>query len=377
MIKDKIDVIIPAYKAHGTIIRCLSSVACQTIIGDVSVTIVNDCCPEGDYSEAVRMFSPVMDVREIRMPENGGPGLARQYGIDNTEGEFITFIDADDALYKVTSLETLRTEIQTDKTYMCASGAFFKENHPEFGEPESICLNMVWVFGKIYRRDFLDKYEIRFNNTRANEDSGFNHIVSLLCDTPEEQVCHVEEYVYYYHKDNKDSITNINGGQYWYDQCVCGAIDNMIYAIEHARKYKPFSSEILRNTLGALLVFYTQYVRILEHAPDFSIQLWEYIKKYYHACYKRIEDYIAEDLFKRQYSMAMAQHVRTGDLLGVIPKISIKEFMRRLRTEEYDPNLINEIREEMESDPRYQEIMKNNIACGVCPDSYTDKKEVG
>ena len=51
--------------------------------------------------------------------------------------------------------------------------------------------------------------------------------------------------------------------------------------------------------------------------------------------------------------------------------------MRRLRTEEYDPNLINEIREEMESDPRYQEIMKNNIACGVCPDSYTDKKEVG
>lgn len=103
--KDKINVIIPAYKAHDTILRCLSSIACQTIIDDVSVVIVNDCCPEGDYSEAVQAFSPIMDVREIKMQENGGPGLARQYGIDNTDCEFITFVDADDCLYKVTLLK--------------------------------------------------------------------------------------------------------------------------------------------------------------------------------------------------------------------------------------------------------------------------------
>ena len=96
MRKDRIDVIIPAFKAHSTIIRCLSSIACQTIIDDVSVVVCNDCCPEGDYSDAVKMFSTVMDIREIKLPKNSGPGAARQYGIDNTDGEFFTCIDADD-----------------------------------------------------------------------------------------------------------------------------------------------------------------------------------------------------------------------------------------------------------------------------------------
>lgn len=373
MIKDKIDVIIPAYKAHGTIIRCLSSVACQTIVGDVSVTIVNDCCPEGDYSEAVRMFSPVMDVREIRMPENGGPGLARQYGIDNTEGEFITFIDADDVLYKVTALDILRKEIQTDRTYMCASGSFASDKYKD--DPKKFANTMVWVFAKMYRREFLDKYKIRFFG-RANEDSGFNRTVKMLCDNPDEQIKIIEDNLYYYSR-RPDSITEINGKLYYFDQGLCGGIDNMIHTIEHVRNCKPFSSEVLRETTTMMTNCYFEYTETLELAPDLSAAVWEYIKKFYHTCYKRLEDFITKEAFASAYSVGMMSSVKNHFSFGIIPKMSINEFMRRLRTEEYDPNLINEIREEMESDPRYQEVMKNNIACGVCPDSYTDKKEVG
>lgn len=57
---NKIDVIIPAYKAHGTLLRTLSSIAEQTILKDVDVTIVNDCCPEGDYGEFIKMFSCIL-----------------------------------------------------------------------------------------------------------------------------------------------------------------------------------------------------------------------------------------------------------------------------------------------------------------------------
>ena len=129
MRKDRIDIIIPAYRAHSTIMRCLSSIAIQTIIEDVSVVLVNDCCPEGDYAEAVKAFGPCMDIREIRAPVNGGPGTARQIGIDNSDSEFIAFVDADDFLFKATSLETLRREISTDDTYMCASGAFYSPKY--------------------------------------------------------------------------------------------------------------------------------------------------------------------------------------------------------------------------------------------------------
>lgn len=370
MRKDRIDVIIPAFKAHSTIMRCLSSIACQTIIDDVSVVIVNDCCPEGDYSEVVKAFSSCMDIREIRTAENGGPGVARQLGIDSTDGEFITFVDADDFLFKVTALETLRKEIQTDESYKCASGAFYSPKYKD--DPHKFSHIMVWLFAKLYRRDFLDKYQIRFNGTRANEDSGFNRMVLLMCDNPGEQIRHVEENLYFYNV-REDSITNINGNVYYFDQGICGGIDNMIHAIEHARKYKPFSTGIIRETVSMLTSCYFSYTHALYRAPDLAIQLWEYIKKFYHTCYKRIEGYITEDAFAMSYSISMRSALSNYGYMGVIPSINVREFMIRLQTEEYDPNLINEIREEMGADPQYQMIMENNIACGVCPKGYADR----
>ena len=118
--------------------------------------------------------------------------------------------------------------------------------------------------------------------------------------------------------------------------------------------------------------WYCQYVWLLDKVPSLSIQLWEYIKKYYHTCYKQVEDYIPDNIFRETYSAILSQNIMLGDMVGVIPKISIMEFMKRLHEEKYDPNLINEIREEMEADPEYQELMKNNIACGVCPENIKE-----
>ena len=88
----KIDVIIPAYKAQNTILRTLSSIAEQEILDDLEVTIVNDADDIG-YKEFVDMFSPYMKIKEITMKKNGGPGEARQHGLENTTNPFITFID--------------------------------------------------------------------------------------------------------------------------------------------------------------------------------------------------------------------------------------------------------------------------------------------
>lgn len=375
MQKNKIDVVIPAYKAHGTMFRCLSSIVCQTIVEDLCVTIINDCCPEGDYQSFVDAFSPYMDIKEIRLSENRGPGVARQAGIDRTDCEFITFVDADDTFLTVRALELLRDEIQTDKSYKCASSGFVSPR-TDLSKPMRLHKVMVWVFGKLYRREFLEEYKIRFLDNRANEDSGFNHIVGLLCDNPDEQIRYVEENTYYY-RDNPNSITKINGGQYWYDQCTCGGIDNTIYALEHVRKYRPFSKEALQYAVSCMMHFYSYYVQVLEHAPGYSMQLWEYVKKYYHKCYKPIENYITDECFRMSYSTAMKADYEDGTMLGVIPKIDIREFMRRLRTEEYDPNLIYEIWDEMREDPEFQEVMKNNVLCGVCAEGYTERPKEG
>ena len=372
MRKDKIDVIIPAFKAHNTMMRCLSSIACQTIIDDVSVTIVNDCCPEGDYSKYAEMFSECMDIREIKTEKNGGAGEARQYGIDHTDAEFIAFVDADDMLLKTTALDTLRKAIQEDESYKVASGAFTSQKYTD--DPERFSRMMVWVFGKLYRREFIDKYDVRFYG-RANEDSGFNRTIYMLCDNEEERIKIVEESLYLYNI-REDSITNINGNLYLYDVGVCGAIDNMIHAIEHVRRYKPFSGMLIRETVSMMTYYFFSYTTTTERAPQFSIQLWEYVKKFYHTCYKRIENFVTDEAFNQMYSASYVSALRGYAYHTIIPRMTIFEFMDRLRTEEYDPNLIDEIHKEMENDPLYHEIMMNNIACGVIPGKEVEKSDI-
>ena len=43
----------------------------------MKVTIVNDADPTGDYAEFVERFSPYMDIQELKMEVNGGPGSSK------------------------------------------------------------------------------------------------------------------------------------------------------------------------------------------------------------------------------------------------------------------------------------------------------------
>ena len=149
----KIDVIIPAYKAQNTIIRTLSSIAMQSIVDDLEVTIVNDCDGIG-YKKYVEMFKPFMKIKEIVMPENGGPGDARQYGIDHTENPLMTFIDADDTFAGSFALKILRENLLAQPVNSCCFGVFIEDQlkmyipHPN---------DSVWMFGKLYKREFIKK----------------------------------------------------------------------------------------------------------------------------------------------------------------------------------------------------------------------------
>lgn len=368
---NKVSIIIPAYKAHGTILRTLCSIAEQTILKDITVTIVNDACPEGDYQDFVKMFSPFMEIKEVMLSENGGPGVARQKGIDETSDEYFTCIDADDTFASAIALETMRAGISESDTIKCCSATFM-----QLGEDLKHMVphqnDMVWMFGKIYRREFIDHYKIRFNNTRANEDTGFNMWVKLLLDNPNEQLRFIPETVYFWH-NKENSITRINDGQYGYDQCFCGWTDNMIASIQNAKKARPFSGAITQQIVGVMLNLYYYWIETVARKPVFKEQNWEYVKKFYHACYKKIEEDITDEVFSQMFSMASMEKWRSGSLLGIVPHQGIKEFMDELKNDTYDENHIYEVWEKMNADPETKKLIENNEECGVCPKGYTNK----
>ena len=95
-----VDLIIPCYGNSEIIEKGIASLAIQWHKEYLHVTLVNDCSPntDCDYQDLVDKYKNFMDIRCIRTPGNGGQGLARQFGIDNTSHEYFMFMDEDDQL---------------------------------------------------------------------------------------------------------------------------------------------------------------------------------------------------------------------------------------------------------------------------------------
>ena len=365
----QVDVIIPAYNAHSTILRTLSSIQEQSMVDELNVIIVNDASPDGDYSKFVEMFSSSMRIKEIILDKNGGPGVARQAGIDAGEAPYFTCIDADDTFNGAFAIESMFRVIESDKRYMCASGTFLQMADGINVVPHKN--DTVWVFGKIYRRSFINKYNIRFNETRANEDTGFNTKIKLICSYDDsESICFFDVPVYYWH-EKVDSITRVNNCQYSFDQSFCGWTDNMIDVIKFCKKVQPYNGEIDKATVDFIMNLYTYYIETVHRNPVFAEQNWEYVKKFYHSVYKKIDENITEDMLAEAYSNRMREAYMSGSLMGFFPCMTFQEFINKLRTEEYNPEHIYDVWKKLPD-----ELKDNNIKCGVCSkDHYISAEE--
>lgn len=87
-----ISVVVPAYNVERTILETLRSVQKQTF-SDFEIIVINDGSTDG----TVELLNTVQDPRlKVFSYSNGGLPVARNRGISQAKGEFITFLDADD-----------------------------------------------------------------------------------------------------------------------------------------------------------------------------------------------------------------------------------------------------------------------------------------
>lgn len=335
-----IDVIIPAYNVPDHILfRCLSSIACQDIASELEVTIVDDASTEQNYAEVIKNFESILKINLLRYETNGGPGVARQYGIEHTHNGYMTFIDADDTFNGTLALKALRTGIEMNNGiyHMCVG--VFDEIHEE-GLDSTMLLphenDMVWMFGKLYRRSFIDKYNVHFHPTsRANEDNGFNTMIRL-CSNDREQINFIPTHVYYWH-ENPNSITRANDCQYSYGgstrDSFYGFVENMIFAIKEAKKRNPYNGFIAMWAVNCMLNLYEYYIECVARASEHADSNFKWCKRYYDEVYKDIEKDISPEIFAQQYNDIMRNAYMGDKLNGIIPCMSIFEFLNELKRE--------------------------------------------
>ena len=318
-----IDVIIPAYNSHGTIIRTLSSIAMQLNRKELKITIVND--GGKDYKEIVNQFLPFLDIKEIGYETNRGPGYARQYGIDNTKEDFITFIDADDTFYEACSLTLL------SKPMKDTSAKFIISPFIQIGkncEQAPMQANLVWVFGHIYRRSFLDEHNIRFTSTRSNEDVGFNNMCNLIAQNemgPDGgKVLHAATYEWHY---NEASITRRGKDEYEFGICTPGYIYNLHHAYNVAQREGVPLKNIAPAALETAFSCFIYYnVALAKEVPTETLEAIEELsRKFYYDYYKQIQEFISKDDYKNTYTNSY--NSKGTHLQGIIFKQTLEQFI--------------------------------------------------
>jgi len=336
-----IDVIIPAYNVPDHILfRCLASIACQDIAPELEVTIVDDASTEQNYASVANNFESMLKINILRYETNGGPGVARQYGIDHTRNGYMTFIDADDTFNGAFALKALRLGIEMNGNLFQMCVGVFDEVHEEGIHPSQAPLlmphenDLVWMFGKLYRRSFIDKYNIHFHeSSRANEDNGFNRLFQL-CTNEQEQINFIPTHVYYWH-ENPNSITRANDCQYSYGgserDSFYGFVENMIFAIKEAKKRNPYNGFITMWSVICLLNVYEYYIECVERSPQNAEKNFKWCKRYYDEVYSSIENDISKEMLAQHYNETMRNAYMGDKLNGIIPCMGIFEFLDKLK----------------------------------------------
>lgn len=152
MEKGKISVIIPVYNAGPWLEECVESVLAQSY-QKLEILILDDSSEDETAQVAAKLAQKDERIRLIRR-EKQGVSSARNQGIEETDGEYLTFVDADDKTDRQ-MLERLLNCLEKEKSDIALCG-YIKWSGEKMQDSEADVRNCVkTVDKKTYLSDYL------------------------------------------------------------------------------------------------------------------------------------------------------------------------------------------------------------------------------
>lgn len=149
-----IDVVIPVYNVEKYIDRCMESVINQTY-KDLEVILVDDGSTDRSGAicdEYARRYENVTAYHKA----NGGLSSARNYGIEKSTAEIVTFVDSDDFVHR-DYLKRLLIAMEKAEADMIISGLTDVWDNSVINEPVDDEVVEVPELGEVIRRVFAQE----------------------------------------------------------------------------------------------------------------------------------------------------------------------------------------------------------------------------
>ena len=259
----RISVVVAFFNNEDDLGDCLDSIAAQSF-ADLEVIMVDD--GSTDHSAQIARAKAAADPRfTLLQPAHGGPGGARNRGVERASGEFLAFVDGDDVLPANAYELLLHALEQSGSDFV--SGAVFRVG-PKGINPSALhslalkgrqtgthitrtprLLYDVSVWNKLFRRSFWDAHQLSYPEGVVWEDIRLMtkaHVLARAVDV-------IPDIVYYWREraqgrlsitQSRTSIANLR------DRMTALAdIDEFIAAHSTARLLRAHQRKALKNDL--------------------------------------------------------------------------------------------------------------------------------
>lgn len=335
----KISVVVPVYNVEKYLKECIDSIINQTL-EDIEIICVNDGSTDSSL-EILNDYAKKDSRIIVTNKSNSGYGHTMNMGLNAASGEYIGIIESDDFadknmfedLYKLAK-EYDADIVKGDWYNYWSKNKFARKNNrissaktlklTNSKQDKSLLRINPSVWSAIYKKEFLNKYNIRFLETpgASYQDLAFSFKVFALA----EKVILTDKAYLYYRQDNMNSSVKSKTKVY----CVCDE--------------------------------YEEIDRFLEEYPDlkFEFKVQEEINRYngYVSSVLRIDDSVKPE-FVKVFSDHFKEEYNTG-LLGneFFKKINKKEFMTLIN----NPEKYIKVLKSIEKRRKFNQIRKNILS---------------
>lgn len=218
----KASVIIPVYHAEKTLRRCVESLALG-VEQDVEIILCEDCSKDNSWALCCALAEEYENVSCIRNEKNRGVSYTRNAALAQARGEYILFVDSDDWVSKHYAQELLKLAtsypnalpicghhfidhvkaVKHDYVWNDSADTITVGGENLFDLCDKFLLQQLW--NKIFRRDLIEKHNIRFDETQSMGED-FQFVLDYL-EAAKIQTCVVlNQPLYYYIRWNNNSL---------------------------------------------------------------------------------------------------------------------------------------------------------------------------